>query len=265
MPDIKISLVQTEIIWEKPDSNLLNLEEKLAVLQGKTDLIILPEMFNTGFTMKPALCAETADGKTVRWMKMLAGKLDCCITGSLIIIDNNEFFNRLMFVKPDGSCSHYNKRHLFRFAEENLHYHQGSDKVIIEIKGWKILPLICYDLRFPVWSKNSYSEKSGYTYDFLIYIANWPKKRTNIWKALLTARAIENLAYVAGVNRTGEDGNAVEYSGNTALINYKGDHIYSMPDDSECIETIRLSYAELADFRAKFNVGQDWDKFHILT
>ena len=213
---IKISIIQSDIVWEDVNENLKRFSQKVSDLEDKTDIIVLPEMFTTGFSMKSKELAETMEGKTVSWLKDYSKKVNALIIASLIISENGEFYNRLICAFPDGKIEHYNKRHLFRMANENNYYSQGTKKLIIEYKGWRIRPLICYDLRFPVWSRNKND------YDLLVYIANWPERRNESWKTLLKARAIENQAFLVGVNRIGKDKNNVIYSGDSALISPQG-------------------------------------------
>lgn len=212
---INVTLIQSDIIWEDRISNLKKYQEKINQIES-TDLIILPEMFTTGFSMSPKSISENMNGETIQWMKQNAHKMNSAICGSIIIEEDSKYFNRFIWVNPDGSIHHYDKRHLFSFAGENENYTPGNEKIIIEYKGWKICPLICYDLRFPVWSRNSED------YDLLIYVANWPDKRKSAWKSLLTARAIENQCYVIGVNRVGIDGKNLVYSGESQIINMFG-------------------------------------------
>ena len=197
---INVTLIQSDIIWEDKVSNLKNYQNKISQIES-TDLIVLPEMFTTGFSMNPKDISETMSGETIQWMKSNASKMNSAICGSIIIEEDDKYFNRFIWVNPDGSICQYDKKHLFSFAGEDKNYTAGNEKIIIEYKGWKICPLVCYDLRFPVWSRNSED------YDLLIYVANWPTKRKLAWKSLLVARAIENQCYVIGVNRVGKDEN----------------------------------------------------------
>lgn len=259
MKDLKITFIQTGLYWENVDWNLELFSKKIESIEEKTDLIILPEMFTTGFTMQPELLAEGMNGKAVAWMKAQAQKKQCVITGSFACEENGNYYNRLVWMRPDGSYSTYDKRHLFTMANEDKHYTAGSKKIIEEINGWKICPLICYDLRFPVWARN----KNENRYDLLIYVANWPERRNHPWKTLLLARSIENQCYVAGVNRVGNDGNEIYHSGDSAVINFKGEVISTSPAHEECIETVVLSHADLEDFRKQFPVLNDGDEFSI--
>jgi len=263
MQDLRISIVQTDLVWEDTEKNLNNFDEKLSYLKDNTDLIVLPEMFNTGFSMNPKKCAETIDGKTLKWLKTKTKELNSIIVGSILISEEKKYFNRLILMRPDGSFEQYDKRHLFRLAEEYVLYTDGKKKIIADVHDWKICPLICYDLRFPVWSKNTYHETSGYEYDCLIYVANWPKSRSFAWESLLVARAIENQAYVIGVNRIGNDGNSVPHSGLSVVLDFKGKPICTLPENEEFVKTILISKKELDKFRNQFTVGMDWDLFDI--
>ncbi len=234
------------------------LEEKITDLN--TDLIILPEMFTSGFTMDAAEVAEPVNFTTYRWMKQMAARTNAVVTGSCVIKDGGRFFNRLLWVYPDGVVNHYDKRHLFRMADEHLHYSAGSEKLICDWKGWKIAPFICYDLRFPVWIRNTCSE--GFEYDLALFVANWPAPRSKAWDLLLKARAIENSAYVAGVNRIGVDGVDVAYIGGSQVVDPKGEEILFMRDREE-VATITLSKSALDAYRKKFPVQDDADTFMI--
>ena len=265
MQDLKISLIQSNLVWENTNENLKNFDVKLSPLKNNTDLIVLPEMFNTGFSMNPKKCAESINGQTMQWLKAKAKELNASIIGSILIGNNNNYYNRLIVMYADGIFEQYDKRHLFRLSEEHNLYTKGKKKIIADIKGWKICPLICYDLRFPVWSKNTYNEKNGYEYDCLIYIANWPHSRNFAWNSLLKARAIENQAYVIGVNRIGADGNSTPHSGCSMVIDYKGNPTFEFPENKEFVETISISKNNLRDFRNQFTIGLDWDNFEIKT
>jgi predicted amidohydrolase len=259
MNDLKITIIQSELHWEDKVKNLEMFAGKIASVKDPTDLIVLPEMFNTGFSMRPELFAEKMDGATVSWMRYRAKEKNCVITGSFICEEGGNYFNRLVWMRPDGSCETYDKRHLFRMGDEDRHYSAGKNKRIVELKGWKICPLICYDLRFPVWSRN----KKENTYDLLIYVANWPERRSHPWKSLLVARAIENQCYVAGLNRIGNDGNSIYHSGDSAVLNFKGETIAKTEEGKETIQTIALNYSELSEFRKIFPVLLDGDEFEI--
>ena len=263
MQDITITIVQTNLIWEQPQKNLDNFDKKLAGLQGATDIVVLPEMFSTGFTMNVRQYAEDMKGATLIWMQEKASVLNSVITGSFIFKSGNKYYNRLVWMFPDGTYKTYDKRHLFRFGNEHDYFLAGTEKLIVEINGWRICPLICYDLRFPVWAKNRF-DNGKFQYDALIYVANWPEARKQHWQALLKARAIENLSYVVGVNRVGADGRGTRHSGNSMVINPKGDTLCEIADNVEEIKTITLSMPELFKYREKFNVGLDWDDFQLL-
>jgi predicted amidohydrolase len=252
---INVTLIQSDIIWEDRISNLKKYQEKINQIES-TDLIILPEMFTTGFSMSPKSISENMNGETIQWMKQNAHKMNSAICGSTIIEEDSKYFNRFIWVNPDGSIHHYDKRHLFSFAGENENYTPGNEKIIIEYKGWKICPLICYDLRFPVWSRNSED------YDLLIYVANWPDKRKSAWKSLLTARAIENQCYVIGVNRVGEDSKNY-YSGDSSLINALGETLYTNSHIEE-IYSNTISKYDLNKIRTQLPFLNDKDNFKII-
>ncbi len=260
--NITVTLIQNNIIWEKVSDNLKMYSDILDTIPNKTDLIILPEMFTTGFSMNSLQLAEKSGERTMQWMEKWSGKMECIVTGSIIISDQDKFYNRLIWMRPDGSFSFYDKRHLFRMGDEHLYYTQGRSRLITEIKGWKICPLICYDLRFPVWSKNRYLNLQ-WDYDLLIYVANWPAARSNIWSTLLLARAIENQAFVAGVNRVGDDGNNIFYSGNSMIVDLTGNIVASCSHGKTESKTVRLSRKNLNENRDKLRVGLDWDLFNI--
>ncbi len=262
MDNLKITLIQSDIFWEDTDRNLEAFDKKLSEVKGLTDIIILPEMFSTGFLVNVEKCAETESGKTMQWLRQKAKEYNCVVTGGVLIKENGQYFNRLIWMQPDGTYQKYDKRHLFRFTGENKVFTKGQNSLITELKGWKIKPLICYDLRFPVWSKNKFTD-GNYEYDCLIYAANWPEQRDVIWESLLTARAIENQSYVIGVNRVGADGKGNKYSGRSKVVAMDGETLYKAPLNQECIETVALSYSGLKEYRDRFTVGQDWDKFVI--
>lgn len=258
MKNLRVSLVQTDLHWEKPSANLEMLDRKLQSLEGKTDLIVLPEMFATGFSMKPQILAEKQEeSKALEWLKSTSEDLNCCITGSLIIEENERYFNRLFWVDRGQVVGTYDKRHLFSLAGEQHHYTAGSEHLVVELHGWKILPLICYDLRFPVWSRNTMD------YDLALYVANWPERRSYPWSQLLRARAIENMAYVVGVNRVGYDGNDVFHSGDSAVINPVGEVILEFDKGAEIVSTLELNIDALRQTRNKFGFLNDRDSFTI--
>nr|WP_315198082.1 amidohydrolase [uncultured Flavobacterium sp.] len=251
---MKIALIQSSLFWENPKANRNHFEEKINSISESVDLIVLPEMFTSGFTMKPNEVAETMQGETIVWLKHLAKAKNTAITGSLVITENGNFYNRLVFVFPSGEIQFYDKRHLFTLAGEDEIYTAGIKKLIVEYKGWKICPLICYDLRFPVFARNVEE------YDLLIYVANWPEIRIKAWDALLKARAIENMSYTIGVNRIGEDDNKFEYNGHSQAINFLGDYILE-PIETTGVFIVELNKAELLLARKKFNFLNDQDSF----
>ena len=259
MSDLRLTLIQTNLHWEDKEKNLSMFSEKISSIREETDVIILPEMFTTGFTMNAVKLAESMDGISVKWMQDIAIKKNCVITGSLIIKEGDKYFNRLIWMSSDG-FEYYDKRHLFSYAGEDKTYGKGKNKIIITLKGWRILPLVCYDLRFPVWSRRIKKNE----YDLLIYVANWPERRIHAWKQLLIARAIENQSYVAGVNRTGNDGNDIFHSGESAIIDYKGENISTANANEDFIYTQSLSKENLDNFRRQFAFFQDGDDFEIV-
>jgi predicted amidohydrolase len=256
-PHLRVTLVQAELAWEDPAANRRALARHFAGLAGHTDLIVLPEMFGTGFTMNAAAQAEDMRGPSVDWMREEAAALSCVVTGSLVIRDGDRHFNRLLWVRPDGEVMHYDKRHLFRMIGEHEHYSAGDRRLECSLKGWRIRPFICYDLRFPVWSR------SAGDCDLLIYVANWPSRRHQAWSTLLRARAIENQCYVVGVNRTGRDGNGASYLGGSVAIDFLGEPV-SSEGDGDGVETAILDMASLQAFRAGFPVHLDADEFELV-
>lgn len=258
MQHLKIALVQTNIIWQNAAQNRIQYSEKIATINEKADVIVLPEMFSTGFSMQPEGISETMHGETVQWMKDLALEKNAAICGSLIVLEDDNFYNRFLFVQPSGEIAYYNKRHLFTLAGEEKVYTQGTEKLVIDYKGWKICPLICYDLRFPVWARNVEE------YDVLLYVANWPKARILAWDTLLKARSIENMSYVIGVNRIGVDENAYEYNGHSAAYDSLGAQLTNTISNEEFIEIVTLNKANLTDVRKKLNFLNDKDSFEIL-
>jgi len=255
--DLRITLIQTSLHWENPAANTRMFSNHFDSIKEETDIIVLPEMFSTGFTMNTAV-AETMDGETVKWLKQEAQRKKCIITGSVLIQDGDNYFNRLFWMKPDGQFLTYDKRHLFRLSGEEKIFTAGNKKLIVELNGWKICPLVCYDLRFPVWSRRT----AGEDYDVLIYAANWPQKRIAAWNLLLPARAVENQSYVIGVNRWGKDGNNAEHPGNSAAIDFTGNRV-SKNESGEFIETVSLSYAALQQFRSHYPFHLDADTFKL--
>lgn len=257
---LRVTLVQTELFWHDPPANRKAFEHKLLPLAGQTDLIVLPEMFTTGFTMSATEVAEPASGETVQWLREMAGKVNAVIAGSVVTREAENCFNRLIWMRPDGTHASYDKRHLFRMAREHEHYAAGRSVLIVEHAGWKICPLVCYDLRFPVWSRNRLGTQSGY--DLLLYVANWPEQRRNAWQTLLRARAIENLSYCVGVNRVGKDENGITYTGDSAAIDYLG-HSITESSTEPFVATVSLDHAALVAFRQKFPAHLDADEFVV--
>lgn len=254
---LNVAVFQFDLVWENPEANQAKIGEWMEQVKRKTDIVFLPEMFTTGFSMNVADLAETMDGVTIQWMKKCCADHQLAMCGSLIIIENSHYYNRLLFVHPSGEIQFYDKRHLFTMGHEENHFTGGSSRLVVEYKGWKICPLICYDLRFPVWSRNRGE------YDILTYSANWPQARTEVWNTLLKARAIENQAYVVGANRVGVDGNTISYSGNSQIIDPKGNLLASIGDHHKGIVLATFSYTELAKFRSAFPVLKDADRFSI--
>lgn len=255
---IPVTFLQLDTIWENPEQNRKNIS---GILDGKDlsgHILVLPEMFTTGFTMSPEKVAEEMNGTSVKWMQKQAELQKCVMMGSLVINTNTGFMNRLIWVRPDGELQFYDKRHLFRMGEEDAYYQAGNRQVIFEYLGWRIRPLICYDLRFPVWSRN----KSNY--DLLIYVANWPESRRKVWLSLLVARALENQVYVVGVNRVGMDGRNLSYSGDSVVIDPRGEVLIGPEPNREGINSAMLSLKKLRDFQEKFPVHLDADDFQIL-
>ena len=275
MATLTITTLQTNLAWENKNANLQLLGKKINGLQEKTEIVVLPEMFSTGFSMQPKLFAETMDGETVQWMKEISSSNKIILTGSLIIEENEQFYNRLIWMLPNGEFGYYDKRHLFGLAQEDKYYTAGNKRLIASVKGWKINLQICYDLRFPVWARNrkipiekSMEEESPISpdarpeFDVLLYVANWPERRSHAWKTLLCARAIENQCYVIGVNRVGVDGNNVSHSGNSLVIDPLGEVLYHMADEED-IFTITLQKEWLNDVRKKFPFWKDADDFNF--
>ena len=253
---MKIALIQTNIIWENPIENRKNLDEKINALSNDIDLIILPEMFTSGFTMNPSVVAEPMNGETIFWLKKMSKNKDCALTGSLVISENNNFYNRMVFVFPNGEIQFYDKKHLFTLAGENVVYTSGEQKVIVKYNDWNICLQVCYDLRFPVFSRNTEN------YDALIYVANWPKVRTNAWDILLKARAVENLCYVIGVNRIGTDNNTLEYIGHSQIVDELGNFIIA-PTENEGVYIADLDKPKMLETRNKLNFLNDKDDFNF--
>ncbi len=271
MSSLTITTIQTNLYWENKQANLLVLEDHLRNIEEKTEIVVLPEMFSTGFSMRPKDLAETMEGETVNWMKETAQKYRVVLTGSVIIEENEKYYNRMIWMLPNGQFAYYDKRHLFAFAGEDQQYTAGNKRLIAQVKGWKINLQVCYDLRFPVWARQQTvlpqtedeSSKSP-EYDLLIYVANWPERRSHAWKTLLCARAIENQCYVVGVNRVGKDGNDIYHSGNSMVIDPLGEVLYHMADEEDTF-TITLQKDQLENVRTKFPFWKDGDGFVISS
>ena len=277
MSTLTITTIQTSLHWENKAANLAMFEKKIFSIEDRTEIIVLPEMFSTGFSMKPEMLAETMDGETVQWMKRIAAEKNIILTGSVIIGQTGtvrpEYYNRLIWMLPNGQCGIYDKRHLFAFAGEDEHYTAGTKRLIASVKGWKINLQVCYDLRFPVWARQSPPPLplergsggevgNGPEYDMLIYVANWPERRSIAWKTLLAARAIENQCYVVGVNRVGNDGNNFYYSGDSMIMDPMGEVLYYMKDEED-IFTLTLDKSHLDSVREKYPFWKDADPFSI--
>ena len=259
MKDLKITLVQTSLAWENAEANLNHLGELLSgIKKNATHLIVLPEMFSSGFTMNAEKVAHTMKGDEVAWMLKMAKQKNAVVCGSLVITEKGKFYNRLIWAQPDGNFLHYDKRHLFRMAEEHKTYTPGKKKIMPTLQGWNICPLVCYDLRFPVWSR------SKGEIDLILYVANWPERRIYAWKQLLIARAIENQCFVAGLNRVGVDGKGINYSGESVVLDPLGIPVSDIPLNKECVTTISVRSKQLKELRKSFPVMMDSDNFKIL-
>ena len=263
---LSVTLIQSELHWEDKKANLEMFTRKIKSIQGKTELVVLPEMFTTGFSMNPKKLAETMDGETINWMKNIAAEKRVIITGSVIISEQDKFFNRMIWMLPTGEFGYYDKRHLFAYAGEDEHYTSGKKRFIASVKGWRVHLQVCYDLRFPVWSRqvlNRDHEEQDVEYDLLIYVANWPDRRRHAWNTLLQARAIENQCFVVGVNRVGTDANGHYYSGDSLVANPLGE-LYYHKKDAEDIFTITLDKDEVTGIREKLPFWKDGDEFRLL-
>ena len=263
--DLRIALIQTDVHWENITANLDMLGQKIAAITEEVDLIALPEMFSTGFTMSPGRLAEPMTGTAVAWLRQIATSRNCVVTGSLALYDGEDgqkkYYNRLVWMKPDGQYDTYDKRHLFSMSDEPKVYTAGDKRLIQTIHGWKICPLICYDLRFPVWSRNAIDDREA-TFDLLLYVANWPSQRVLAWKTLLQARAIENQCYVAGVNRIGSEGDTINYTGASSVIDPLGNILYRKEHEAD-IAIVTLNYEEMIKARRQFPFLKDADSFDI--
>jgi omega-amidase len=272
MSTLTITTIQSHLHWQDKAANLKMFEEKIDGIKEKTEIVVLPEMFSTGFVIQPDALAETMDDETVQWMKRVSAKKKIILTGSVIIKETNQaadsvptrYYNRLIWMLPNGEYGYYDKRHRFAFAGENENYTAGSKRLIASVKGWKINLLVCYDLRFPVWSRQSPDAEDQPEFDVLIYVANWPERRNHAWKTLLQARAIENQSYVVGVNRVGKDGSDLYHSGDSMIVDPLGEVLYHKKD-AEDIFTITIDKAHLQNVREKFPFWKDADDFTIMS
>lgn len=267
MSSLSITIIQTNLQWEDKTVNLRMLEDKISSIKEKTEVVLLPEMFSTGFSMRPEVFAETMEGETMQWMKRVAASRKIILCGSIMIEEKddtgqNHYYNRLIWMLPNGHYGIYDKRHRFAYAGEDQHYTSGNKRLIASVKGWKINLLICYDLRFPVWARQALTEEGKPEYDVLVYVANWPDRRSHAWRTLLQARAIENQCYVVGVNRTGTDGMDIFYSGGSMVVDPLGEIIYQGTPEED-VFTITLDRSQLESVREKFPFWKDADDFKI--
>ena len=266
MSSLTFTLIQTQLHWENKQANLAMFEEKINAVKEKTEIIVLPEMFSTGFSMKPELFAETMDGETVAWMKKISAEKRVILIGSIIMEEDKKYYNRLIWMLPNGQHGFYDKRHLFAYGQEDAHYTAGNKRLIASVKGWKINLQVCYDLRFPVWARQTppqEGEDGRGLYDVLVYVANWPERRIHAWKTLLQARAIENQCYVVGVNRAGIDGKNNKYTGDSSVFGPLGEKIWQQSNEPAC-HTVTLEKEPLREVRTNFPFLNDADKFLLL-
>jgi len=262
---LTLTLIQTKLFWEDIPANLSMLEQKIKSIQERTEVVILPEMFSTGFSMQPERLAETMDGTAVNWMRRVAAENKIILTGSLMIKENDHYYNRLIWMLPNGQLGYYDKRHRFAYAGEDEHYTAGNKRFIASVKGWKINLQVCYDLRFPVWARQQFDRSAAtHEYDVLVYVANWPERRNHAWKTLLTARAIENQCYVVGVNRVGNDGKDIYHSGDSMVVDALGEVLYHQANDED-VHTITIHKQPLNEVRSKIPFLKDGDTFHLLN
>ena len=262
MSTLTITTIQSSLHWEDPEANRRMFEEKIESVSEKMELVVLPEAFTTGFSMQPEKLAETIEGPTLAWMKELAARKRIVLTGSVFILEEGHYFNRLLWVLPNGQVGHYDKRHRFAYAGEDQHFSAGNRRFIASVKGWRIFLQVCYDLRFPVWSRQQ-THRSG-EYDLLITVANWPERRNHAWKTLLAARAIENQCYVVGVNRVGEDGNGIYHSGDSMILDPLGTPLYQK-EHGEDNHTLTLDKSNLDKIREQLPFLRDADAFTLLN
>lgn len=263
MSSLSFTIIQTNLHWENKEANLQMLEQKINSITEPTHIVVLPEMFSTGFSMNAKLLGEEMEGPTVQWMKKTAAAKKIILTGSIIIEEDGHYYNRLLWVLPNGEMGYYNKRHLFAYGQEDQYFTEGHERFIASVNGWKINLIVCYDLRFPVWARQQYHQANGYEYDVLVCMANWPSKRSQAWKTLLQARAIENQCYVVGVNRVGVDGSGLNYSGDSLVADSLGTILYQKENDED-IFTIRLDKKHLGDVREKLPFWKEADGFLLL-
>ena len=262
MNNLHIAFIQADLQWEDKQANLEHFSELLKEVPSDTDLVLLPETFNTAFPVDPKVYAETSEGPTMTWMKQKAQELNAVICGTMLLSVDGHYHNSLVWMRPNGSYELYHKRHTFTIGGETPPVERGSKPLIVELNGWRIKPMVCYDIRFPVWSRNRYQD-GRYDYDLGIFLANFPAARMNVWNTLLQARAIENQAYFVGVNRVGDDPEGLHYSGESQVINARGEIIFMAKPDIEAVAPCILDYDRLHSFREKFPVGKDWDAFTI--
>lgn len=255
--NLKTALLQVDLVWEDIEANKIIFEQKIEQLSADVDLIILPEMFTTGFSMNASALSEPPNGPSFEWMQEMASEKNAAVTGSIITAENGSYYNRLYFVFPDGTFEKYDKKHTFTLAKENETYASGRERLIVNLKGWKICPLVCYDLRFPVWARNTVD------YDLLIYVANWPSPRVHAWDILLQARAIENMSYCIGLNRVGRDGKDLDYVGHSAVYDGLGKRISKTTSETEFSEEVVLEKDHLVKIRSELRFLQDRDKFTL--
>lgn len=258
MNNLIVTIIQSDLLWEDPEENREHFDQLMSEVPPDTDLVLLPETFNTGFPVDPIKFAETPDGPTMTWMKAKARELDAVVCGTLLLNVDGHYHNSLVWMRPDGSYELYHKRHTFGLGGEKEPIEPGVEPLIVELKGWKIKPMVCYDIRFPVWARNRY-HNDVYEYDLGLYLANFPEPRIAVWDILLQARAIENQAYYIGVNRIGNDPEGIHYNGHSQVISPKGEVLAKAEPDTEAVITYTLDYESLQRFRRKFPVGKDWD------
>lgn len=264
MKNIQATLIQTSLFWQEPERNMAHFSRLIKRMDSTSRLIVLPEMFLTGFVVQPQQHAQAMDSAYIVALQQLSREKECVICGSLIIREGENYFNRFLWIRPDGGIEKYDKKHLFTFGGEDKNFLPGRENVIFTLEGIRFKPMICYDLRFPVWARNRYSQETGYAYDVLLYTANWPEPRRAVWKTLLKARAIENQCIVIGVNRIGNDGEGLHYAGDSRVIDARGKKIASAARGKKATISFMLDCNALHTFREKFPVGPDWDAFQTL-